>query len=288
MPSSEPAACTNQLQCSTSPLKSSAADRPRTGVLDSHPAENKVTAQQDVLNLLRCMLGSLQSGMQDYIDMTVAVSSTRMCIVVCLTGGEVVNEGSALLPAMISAPEADGTDPRLIMSEGAERANGTIPETSNGTVVEGRFTLDLATLDTFFALLRRGQAAYGIKTECCRGGLTPARLRRVLNHIAANLHENNSLHQLADLAKLSSHHFAHAFKQSTGLSPHKYILQQRIARAQQLLEQRELTILEISHSLGFCSQGHFTRAFAREIGIPPGKYRHNIVGLLPISGQAGR
>src|ERR671910_673309 len=84
MPSSEPAGCTNQLQCSTSPLKNSAADRLRTGVLDSHPAENKVTAQQDVLNLLRCMLGSLQSGMQDYIDMTVAVSSTRMCIVVCL------------------------------------------------------------------------------------------------------------------------------------------------------------------------------------------------------------
>ena len=143
MPSSEPAACTNQLQCSTSPLKNSAADRLRTGVLDSHPAENKVTAQQDVLNLLRCMLGSLQSGMQDYIDMTVAVSSTRMCIVVCLSGGEVVNEGSALLPAMISALEADGTDPRLIMSEGAERANGTIPETSNGTVVEARFILVL-------------------------------------------------------------------------------------------------------------------------------------------------
>jgi AraC family transcriptional regulator len=110
----------------------------------------------------------------------------------------------------------------------------------------------------------------------------------VLNHIAANLHENNSLHQLANLAELSSHHFAHAFKQSTGLSPHKYILQQRIAQAQQLLEQRELTILEISHSMGFCSQGHFTRAFAREIGIPPGKYRHNTAGLLPISGQAGR
>jgi AraC-like DNA-binding protein len=288
MPSSEPAACTNQLQCSTSPLKSSAADRPRTGVLDSHPAENNVTAQEDVLDLLRRMLGSLQSRTQDHIDMTVAVSNARMCIAVCLSGGEVVNEGGALLPAMISAPEADETDLSLVMSDRAERVNGAIPETSNGTVVEGRFTLDLATLDTFFALLRRGQAAYGIKTECCRGGLPPARLRRVLNHIAANLHENNSLHQLAKVAKLSSHHFAHAFKQSTGLPPHKYVLQQRIARAQQLLEQRELTILEISHSLGFCSQGHFTRAFAREIGIPPGKYRHNIAGLLPISGQAGR
>jgi AraC-like DNA-binding protein len=288
MASSKPAGCTGRLQCSTSPLENSAADCFRTGVLDSRPASNKVTAQQNVLDLLRRILGSLQSGMQDHIDMTVAASSARMCIAVCLSGGEVVNEGGALLPAMISAPEAVETDLSLVMSDRAERANGAIPETSNSTVVEARFILDLATLDTFFALLRRSQAAYGIKTECCRGGLTPARLRRVLNHIAANLHENNSLHQLADLAKLSSHHFAHAFKQSTGLSPHKYILQQRIARAQQLLEQRELTILEISHSLGFCSQGHFTRAFAREIGIPPGKYRHNIVGLLPISGQAGR
>ena len=93
MPSSEPAACTNQLQCSTSPLKSSAANRPRTGVLDSHPAENNVTAQEDVLDLLRRMLGSLQSRTQDHIDMTVAVSNARMCIAVCLSGGEVVNEG---------------------------------------------------------------------------------------------------------------------------------------------------------------------------------------------------
>jgi hypothetical protein len=143
MPSSEPAACTNQLQCSTSPLKSSAADRPRTGVLDSHPAENNVTAQEDVLDLLRRMLGSLQSRTQDHIDMTVAVSNARMCIAVCLSGGEVVNEGGALLPAMISAPEADETDLSLVMSDRAERVNGAIPETSNGTVVEGRFTLAL-------------------------------------------------------------------------------------------------------------------------------------------------
>jgi AraC-like DNA-binding protein len=288
MPSSEPAGCTNQLQCSTSPLKNSAADRLRTGVLDRHPAENNVTAQQDVLDLLRRMLGSLQGGMRDHIDMTVAVSSTRMCIAVCLSGGEVVNEGGALLPAMISAPEADETDLSLAMSDRAERVDGAIPGTSNCIAVEAHFIVDLATLDTFYALLRSAQAAYGIKTECCRGGLPPARLRHVLSHIAANLHENNSLHRLAKLAKLSSHHFAHAFKQSTGLPPHKYVLQQRIARAQQLLEQQELTILEISHSLGFCSQGHFTRVFAQEIGIPPGKYRRNIAELMATSGETGR
>jgi AraC-like DNA-binding protein len=234
-----------------------------------------VTAQQDVLDLLRRMLGSRQSCMQNHVDMTVAVSSARICIAACLSGGEVVNEGTA----MISAPEADETDSSLAMYEGAERANVSISGTNNGAVVKAHFILDLATLDTFFALLRRAQAAYGIKTERCRGGLSPARLRRVLNYIAANLHDTNSLHQLAKLAELSPHHFAHAFKQSTGLPPRKYILQQRITQAQQLLEQRELTILEISHSLGFCSQGHFTRVFTQEIGIPPGKYRRNIAGL---------
>jgi AraC-like DNA-binding protein len=77
---------------------------------------------------------------------------------------------------------------------------------------------------------------------------------------------------------LSAHHFAHAFKQSTGLPPHRYVLEQRMARAEQLLEGSN-SILEISHILGFCSQAHFTRTFTREIGLSPGCYRRIVTEM---------
>ena len=65
-------------------------------------------------------------------------------------------------------------------------------------------------------------------------GLPPVCLRRVLKHIETHLGNDVAQYRLASIAQLSMDHFARLFRQSTGLPPHRYVLQRRIARAREL------------------------------------------------------
>ena len=107
-----------------------------------------------------------------------------------------------------------------------------------------------------------------------KGTLSVKRLKRILEYIQDNLSEDLSLTDLASLADLSPYHFARLFKQSTGLPPHRYILNQRIERAKLFLEDPHYSSLaDISYQLGFSSQSHFTRAFRNFTGTTPAYYR---------------
>jgi AraC family transcriptional regulator len=72
---------------------------------------------------------------------------------------------------------------------------------------------------------------------------------------------------------MNLYYFARLFKQSMGLSPHRYVLEQRIARAKQLLHTPEMTVLEAGVRTGFGDQGHFTKVFRRFVGVTPTKFR---------------
>ena len=107
-----------------------------------------------------------------------------------------------------------------------------------------------------------------------RGGMPGTRLNRVLEYIAAKLHEELSLAALAEIAGMDIYYFSRLFKQSTGVSPHRYVLQQRIRRAQHFLRTSDMTILEASVRTGFVDQGHFTKVFRHFVGLSPTKYRN--------------
>lgn len=106
-----------------------------------------------------------------------------------------------------------------------------------------------------------------------RGGMPSARLKRVLDYIGAKLDEDLSLLVLANVVGMNLYYFARLFKQSTGLSPHRYVLEQRVARAKQLLHTPEMTVLEAGVRTGFGDQGHFTKVFRRFVGVTPTKFR---------------
>ena len=78
-----------------------------------------------------------------------------------------------------------------------------------------------------------------------------------------------SLAELAAVVQLSSFHFAHLFKQTTGVSPHQYHIRCRVERAKQLLLTKNLTIAEVAYIVGFASQGHLNYHFKRLVGITP-------------------
>ncbi len=102
-----------------------------------------------------------------------------------------------------------------------------------------------------------------------RGGLSPARTHRICEYINFNLDQNISLEALAEMAGLSTHHFARAFKQTVGMPPHGYVLQRRIEHAQQMLRNTDLPMSEIALSAGFSDQSHLARHFRRITGMSP-------------------
>lgn len=104
-------------------------------------------------------------------------------------------------------------------------------------------------------------------------GLTNKKLALVLELIESDLSEDLPLKILANAAGLSEYHFLRMFKQSTGYTPHQYVMHQRIERAKTLLQKTEMTITEISYLLGFSTPAHFTHYFRRKTGLTPTKMR---------------
>jgi len=111
-------------------------------------------------------------------------------------------------------------------------------------------------------------------------GLPPSRLRRTLDHLNDRLFEDVSLIELAAVAAgpgappLSPNHFALLFRRSVGLPPHRYVLQQRVKRARNLLGSRpDLSLAEVALACGFYDQAHLTNAIKRALGVTPGEIR---------------
>src|SRR5262249_26845152 len=98
------------------------------------------------------------------------------------------------------------------------------------------------------------------------GALDRRRLRRVLDYVEANLEGDLTLDLMASIACLSRYHFARAFRQAVGQSPHRYISARRLDRAKALLVQGDRSLMDIALSLSFSSQANFTRAFRQATG----------------------
>jgi AraC family transcriptional regulator len=104
-------------------------------------------------------------------------------------------------------------------------------------------------------------------------GLTQRQVKRVLEYIEHHLDHHLSLAEIAQQSGLSPFHFARRFRQTTGESPHQYVVNRRLETAQRLLEETDLPVNQIALMTGFSSQGHFTQTFARRLGQPPRQYR---------------
>jgi AraC family transcriptional regulator len=128
-------------------------------------------------------------------------------------------------------------------------------------------------VNTLAVHLLRNHATLDLKWKTFSGGLAGYRLRRATEFIEESLAEDLSLAEIAQAADLSPYHFARAFKQSTGVTPLRYLMERRIERAKQLLADTELPIVEVSYKVGFKSQSHFTTLFRRLTATTPRAYR---------------
>jgi len=106
-----------------------------------------------------------------------------------------------------------------------------------------------------------------------KGGLSPQTLRRVVDHIHADLAADLSLLDLAKTAGLSSFRFSHNFKQATGLAPHQYVTRERIEKAKRILRETDLSVTTVAFAVGCGSSSRFASLFRQVTGCSPSRYR---------------
>jgi AraC family transcriptional regulator len=130
--------------------------------------------------------------------------------------------------------------------------------------------------EALLVYLARRYSSTPPRNDWAAGGLSRLQLKRALDYIEANLDGEVHLGELSKAVGLSAFHFAKLFKESTGASPHQYVLQRRLERAKDLLRNSGMTLSEISLQAGFADQSHLTNVFRRLVGVSPAKFRASL------------
>ena len=105
-----------------------------------------------------------------------------------------------------------------------------------------------------------------------------SRIANVKEFVARNLTARLSLEDLAEVASLSPFHFTRVFKAQVGMTPHEFVVQQRVERAKALLREGAMNAGDVAVAAGFGSHAHFSIAFKRREGVSPGEFRRQSHG----------
>ncbi|MDP1702165.1 MAG: AraC family transcriptional regulator [Aestuariivirga sp.] len=103
-------------------------------------------------------------------------------------------------------------------------------------------------------------------------GHEPAAVRRAKDYLAAHVDEQVDLEVLARAAGLSPFHLIRVFRKATGLTPHNWLMDQRVHLACNLLR-AGMSATHVAAQCGFADQSHLTRVFKSRLGITPGRFR---------------
>jgi AraC family transcriptional regulator len=169
------------------------------------------------------------------------------------------------------SPSRKFADPRLSAMVAAVDAEMVVGFPS------GRLFLDSVEQAMAVALVN-GHAVRHRPVQIYRGGLGSARLRRIKELVHAKLEDDLSLDEMAQSVGLSTAHFARMFRKSTGETPHRFVLRQRLERAKAMLRAPDARVLDVAVACGFKTQQHFAQVFRDVWGVSPTEYRQDLVG----------
>jgi len=108
------------------------------------------------------------------------------------------------------------------------------------------------------------------------GGMAAPTLRRCIEFMEAHLEGDLRLSDLAREAGVSTSHFLRSFRQSTGKTPHQFLLHQRVERAKILMRDHYTSLTEVALASGFADQHHLARVFRRITRVTPSSYRRSL------------
>jgi AraC family transcriptional regulator len=115
--------------------------------------------------------------------------------------------------------------------------------------------------------------AYGRLARPTKGPtLSERELQRVRDLVEARLAEPLRLAELAAAVPMSTYYFSRAFKATTGMTPHEFVVRRRVDAARGLLERGGLLVAEVARRTGFADASHLARQFRRRVGMTPARY----------------
>ena len=136
-----------------------------------------------------------------------------------------------------------------------------------GDAVDQMYGEALSTALTVHLLRKYGAAVPEPKSRY--GRLPREKLLRAVEYIRDQLDTDLTVSGIAQAVYMSPYHFTRLFKESTGQSPHQYVVEARVRKAKELLTTGKFTISEAAYHVGFVDQSHLTRHFKRVFGLPP-------------------
>ncbi len=97
-------------------------------------------------------------------------------------------------------------------------------------------------------------------------------LTPVMEYISKCYDKELNAQQVSELFGLNRHRLNRLFKEVTGISFHQYLVNTRIIKARELLEQGDISTTQACYESGFNDYAHFIRTFSNAVGVSPGKY----------------
>ena len=98
-------------------------------------------------------------------------------------------------------------------------------------------------------------------------------IQKVIAFLRTQYNKDFSFKDVAKIANFSPYYFIRVFKEATGKTPHEYLLDIKIEKAQELLRLKKYNITEICFLCGFNNISHFTTVFRKKVGVTPSHYR---------------
>lgn len=155
---------------------------------------------------------------------------------------------------------------------------------SIGNSIKQQLQTDPDGCDFYVEHLKNALLAHLLKNYCTiehslksiGDGLPPYKLKQTIEYINDNLERQIKLNDIAELIDISQYYFCRLFHNSTGVSPYKYVIQQRVARAKDLIKNSKLPLVDIAYECGFSSQSQMTQHFRKCVGVTPRVYRNRL------------
>jgi AraC family transcriptional regulator len=146
----------------------------------------------------------------------------------------------------------------------------------SGGEIGGRLMVETLRTQACVHVLRRF-AQTRFREPKSSGIFTRAERRLLTEYLAENLTRDVSVAEMAGVVGLSEFHFSRKFRAGFGCPPHRWLMEERVRRAGELIRRQGLPLKEVAVHVGFADQSHMTRLFRRLYGITPAEYRRTLV-----------
>ncbi len=118
---------------------------------------------------------------------------------------------------------------------------------------------------------------YSMITTCLPvDGDISGELAIIKKEIIGNPELEISIAQMSEKVNISSYHMIRKFASENGLTPHKFQMQCRVRKAQELLK-KGYKVIDVAQMVGFCDQSHLDRVFKKQVGISPEQFINSAI-----------